>query len=70
MLFSVLRLRVAPWNPSLDPLIIVLDAAEDRDVIGDLSRLENCSPHQGQKYIEMYSQKRLKKNKQTQISNL
>lgn len=32
-------LCVVPWSPSLDPLIVVLDAAEDRDVIGDLSRL-------------------------------
>lgn len=39
-MFSVLHHCVAPWSPSLNPLIVVLDVAEDRDVIGDLSRLD------------------------------
>lgn len=40
VVFSVLHHCVAPWSPSLDPLIVVLDAAEDHDVISDLTRLE------------------------------
>lgn len=39
-MFSFPHHCVAPWSPSLDPLLGVLDAVEDRDVIGDLNRLD------------------------------
>lgn len=70
-MFSVLHHCVAPWSPSLNPLIVVLDVAEDRDVIGDLSRLDGGVAGTAATirdniyiYIKMYSQK-TPKNKQT-----